>query len=99
MVPNAMEFTTMTLPLYPGTKIMLWHADSSQNDVETQLGEVLSNPNEPNVFGIKNLTQISWKINLPNGSQKPLAPGAIVPIKTDFIIECTNNPKDAGKII
>ncbi len=98
-VPNKIEFSTVSLPLYPGVKIMLWHADSSQNDVSTKLGEVVSNPNDPNVFGIKNTSEISWKVNLPDGSQKPLEPGKIVPLKSGFNIECTNNPKDAGKII
>lgn len=99
LVQNAIQFSTVTLPLYPGTKLMLWHADSSQNDVESTLGLVVANPNEPNVYGIKNTSKISWKVNLPSGNQKPLAPGAVVPIKKDFIIECTNNPKDAGTII
>lgn len=98
-VPNALQFSTVTLPLFPGTKIMLWHADSSQNDIETQLGQVVSNPKDKNVFGIRNTSTLSWKVNLPSGNQKPLEPGDVVPIKKDFIIECTNNPKDAGKII
>ncbi len=98
-VANEMEFSTVKLPLYPGVKIMLWHADSSQNDVSTKLGEVVSNPNNPGMFGIKNTSTISWKVNLPDGSQKPLEPGKVVPIKAGFNIECTNNPKDSGKII
>lgn len=96
---NAIQFSMVTVPLYPKSKIMLWQVDAFQNDVETVLGEVVANPSDPNMFGIKNTSNISWKINLPNGTQKPLAPGAVVPIKTDFTIECTNNPKDAGKII
>ena len=98
-VPNAIRFSTVTLPLYPGAKLMLWHADSSQNDVETALGQVVQNPKDPNIFGIRNDSSLSWKINLPSGNQKPLAPGAVVPIKKDFIIECTNNPKEAATIL
>ena len=96
---NEIKFTSVKLPLYPGAKIMLWHADSSQNDIETKLGEVLANPNNPDLFGIKNTSTISWKVNLLDGSQKPLEPGKIVPIKSGFKIECTNNPTDAGEII
>lgn len=99
MVPNAMQFNTVTIPLYPGAKLMLWHADSSQNDIKSNLGLVVANPKDKNLFGIKNLSNISWKVNLPNGNQKPLSPGAVVPVTKGFIIECTNNPKDAGKII
>lgn len=98
-VPNAIQFSTVTVPLYPGTKLMMWHADSSQNDVDTQLGEVIANPGNPNLFGIRNLSKLSWKVNLPDGTQRPLTPGAVVPVKKNFTIECTTNPKDAGKII
>lgn len=98
-VPNAIRFNTVTVPLYPGTKIMMWLVDWSQNDTETVLGQVVANPNDPTVFGIKNMSTMNWKINLPNGTQKPLASGAVVPIKLDFTLECTNNPKDAGTII
>ncbi len=99
MVPDAIRFNTVTIPLYPGTKLMLWHADSSQNDIKSELGMVIANPKNKNLFGIKNLSNISWKVNLPNGNQRPLAPGSVVPVTKGFIIECTNNPKDAGKII
>lgn len=98
-VPNAIQFTTVTLPLYPGTQLMLWHADSAQNDIEAPLGIVVRNPKNPNMFGIRNTSGTSWKVNLPSGNQKPLPSGEVVPIKKDFTIECTNNPKEAGKII
>ena len=99
IVPNAIQFTSSRILLYPGVKLMLWHVDSSQNDIKTQIGEVVSNPKDKNLFGIRNQSNISWKINLPNGTQKPLSPGTVVPIKKEFIIECTNNPNDSGKII
>ena len=99
MVPNGIRFPMVTVPLYPKSKIMLGHVDSFQNDVDTVVGEVVANPKEPTVFGIRNLSKVSWRVNLPDGTQKPLAPGAIVPVKTGFTIECTNDPKDAGKIM
>lgn len=98
-VPNAIQFMSVKIPLCPGTKLMLWNIDSSQNDINSVVGEVVVNPNDRSVFGIRNLSKLTWKVNLPSGGQKPLAPGAVVPIKKDFVIECTNNPKDAGKII
>lgn len=98
-VPNAIRFRTVTIPLYPGTKILMWHVDSSQNDVDTQIGEVLRNPKNPDLFGIKNLSNLSWRINMQDGSQRPLEPGKVLPVKKGFNIECTNDPADAGTII
>ena len=98
-VPNAIKFNVVTIPLYPGTRVMLWHADSSQNDINSVLGKVVRNPKDPNLYGLKNVSNISWTINLPNGTQRLLEPGKVVPIKKDYIIECTTNPDDAGRII
>lgn len=99
MVPNAIRFNTVTLPLYPGSRIMLWNVDSSQNDVDTELGQVVANPKDKKLFGIKNRSTLNWKVNLPSGNQKVLTPGAVVPVTKGFIIECTNNAQDAGTII
>ena len=98
-VYNAIQFNSVKLPLYPGVKIMLWNINSASNDIDTVVGTVVPNKNDTKIFGIKNLTNQSWKINLPNGSQKPLTPGSVVPIKNGFTIECTNNPNEIGKII
>ncbi len=99
MVPRALEFQSVTLPLFAGTKIMLWHVDSSLNDVETQVGEVVVNKKDERLSGIRNTASISWKVTLPDGSVRALEPNAVVPVKKDFEIECTNDPKDKGKII
>lgn len=98
-IPNAIEFNTVTLPMYPGVKIMLWNVDSFQNDITTQLGQVVKNPKDPTLYGVRNTSKYCWRVNLPDGSQKPLESGKVVPVKTGFSIEFTNNPKDAGRII
>lgn len=98
-IPNAIKFSKETLPLYPGTKIMLWNVNSWKNDVETVLGEVIQNPKNKDLFGIKNLSDIIWKISLPNGEQKSVEKNKVVPIKKGFIIDCINDIKDAGKIL
>ena len=99
MAPRAIAFPSVTLPLLPGAKIMLWNIDSSLNDITTRVGEVVANKKDERMIGIKNLSDDNFKVNLPDGSVKPLEPGAVVPVKQDFIIECTNDPKSAGKII
>lgn len=98
-IQSAIECTTVTLPLYPSVKIMIWNVASSQNDIKTQIGEVIENPKEKDRFGIKNLSAISWRVNLPNGAPKPVRQGEVVPVKTGLIIKCTNNVNDAEKII
>ena len=98
-IPNALKFNTVNLPLYPGTKISLWNVNSWKNDIETVLGEVIQNPKDKNLFGIRNLSNIIWRIDVPGRGQKPLEPNEIVPIKRGFVIDCTNNLKDSGEIL
>lgn len=98
-VKNAMRFQSVTLPLYAGTKLMLWHADSSLDDLDTQVAEVIANPNTPDMLGMHNVSNVTWKVTLPDGSLKTVAPGKVAPINVGFIIECTSNPKDKGTII
>ena len=98
-VQNAIRFNSVTLPLYPGVKIMLYHADSFREDLKAVLGEVVANPNNPTEFGIRNVSGSTFKITLPDGSQRPLESGKLVPVKKDFVIDCTGNQKDAGTVI
>ena len=98
-IPNAIKFNSVTLPLFPGSRITMWNVDSWKKDIKTILGEVVSNPKDKDLFGIRNLSQFTWRIDLPNGGQKPLAPKDVMPIKKGFIIDCTNNVKNTGEII
>ena len=98
-IPNAIKFRQDILPLYPSMKIMLWNANSWKDDVETILGEVIQNPKDKTLFGIRNLSDIIWKVSLPDGKQKSVAKQEVVPIKKGFIIDCINNIKEAGEIL
>lgn len=98
-VANAIRFQSVTIPLFVGTKLMLWHVDSALDDLATKIGCVIENKNKPNLLGIKNESNVTWKVNLTDGTLKALAPGNVVPIKAGFNIECTNNPEDRGTII
>lgn len=98
-VDNSIRFNSTVLPLYPGVEIMLWNVDSSQNDIMSKLGLVVANPSNPKLFGIKNVSGFTWRVDLPNSSQKFVETGAVVPIRKDFIIHCTNNINNTGIII
>lgn len=98
-VSNAIQFNTVTLPLFPGVKLMLWHADSSHNDISSPLGGVVANKKNPDMFGIMNLSPITWTVIMPSGSQKHLAQKEVVPVRKGYKIECTTNPKNIAEII
>jgi hypothetical protein len=43
------------------------------------------------VLGLKNLSTVTWKVTLPDGSQRPLEPNNVVPIRDGFIVDFIGN--------
>ena len=89
--PATLRMKNYQLPVYSGMKLYLWHVDSTLEDIETIAGEIVANPQNPQILGLRNTSTYTWKVNLPDGSQKPLAPGSVVPIKDGFVIDFFGN--------
>lgn len=98
-VRNGIQFNSMTLPLYRGVKIMLWHADSAFDDLNTQIANVVANPMNPEMLGLQNVSNLTWNAILPDGTRKTLAPEKVAPVKTGITLNCTSNPDDKGEIV
>lgn len=96
---EVLKLRNINFPMCVGNTLYLWHVDSTMDDINTVIAEVVANKNNPSLLGIKNLSSMNWKINLPDGSQRPLPPGEVVPVKAGYNIEFTNNSKDIGRII
>jgi hypothetical protein len=60
-------------------------------DVETIIADVIQNPKDPNLLGFKNISNHTWKVSLPDGSQRAVEPGRIVPVKDKFQIDFLGN--------
>jgi DNA-binding helix-hairpin-helix protein with protein kinase domain len=52
-------------------------------DFSTAVAEVVKHPTNPNVWGLKNLTDKKWVATLPNGSLRDVEPGRSVPLVTE----------------
>ena len=62
-------------------KLLRRHVNSlAEEDGETVLGQVVQNPVNPQVWGIKNLTQSPWSAVLPDGTTKEYPPQIAVPL-------------------
>jgi len=64
------------IPLAAGLKLN----KSEIVGLETRLpdgtvAEVVPNPNDPSVLGLKNHSTIAWKATLPGGEERDVAPG------------------------
>ena len=84
---SRLRLSRFVLPIYDGLKIYKWHIDSSSEDIESVIAEVIHNPKDPRLLGFKNISNFTWKVNLPDGSQRPLPPGNVVPVKDKFVID------------
>ena len=98
-VQNSLLIKDVEYPIYPGVKLMQYHLDFDTDERQKVLGEIVVNPKNPSAFGIKNLTQDTWIIELPSGDQKPLNPGAPVPARPGFVVKFNNNQSEWGKIL
>jgi len=60
-------------------KIYQYHIDDTY-DFSTLIGEISTNPKDPQMWGIKNLTKTKWVIRTPDGSLRDIEPGKSVPL-------------------
>lgn len=93
---SSITVSRFKLPIYDGLKIYLWHVDSDlidsdDLDINTIIAEVIHNPNNPQLLGLKNVSNHIWKIILPDGTQRGLEPGNVVPVKDGFKIDFVGN--------
>jgi DNA-binding helix-hairpin-helix protein with protein kinase domain len=72
--------------MFPGQKTYSFHTRSHNDDYTTVTGEVIQNKNNPNLWGLRNLTSDNWMITLPDGSQKSIANNEVVPVFKDVQI-------------
>ena len=96
--PAILSFKHYQLPVYTGLKVYMWHVDSTLEDIDTIAGEIVANPHDPRILGLRNTSTYTWKVNLPDGSQKPLPPRNVVPIRNGFIIDFFGNNQATATI-
>lgn len=97
--PAQLAFANVTLPMYKGMKIYMWHVDSTLDDITTVVGEVVANPQNPSILGVRNISTTTWKVKLPDGSERPLAPNNVVPIKNGFVVDFVDNGQSKATMI
>lgn len=87
-LPPALRLThrggTHFLLLALHTKLTKRHLNPHANETEaaTVIGQVVQNPANPQIWGIRNLTNSPWHATFPNGITKSIPPQRAVPIST-----------------
>lgn len=60
--------------LFPGGKLYRCHTDSSSDDYKEVTGEIIRNPKQPSVWGLRNLSNQTWNVEYKDGTIRPLTP-------------------------
>ncbi|MBP3542158.1 MAG: protein kinase [Clostridia bacterium] len=89
---------SLSLSLFTHMKVYLWNVDTSMQDIETVVGEVVENTKNPNLLGMRNVSAYTWMITLPDNTQRQLEPGSVVPLKNGFVIDFMNNKRAIATI-
>ena len=85
-VPTKLVIGRNTVLLMSNTKLYKHHIDGG-HDMKTVAGEVVQNPNNPNLWGIRNLTKENWTYIKKDGSQIPVEEGRSAMIAKDTKID------------
>ena len=88
-VPTRLVVGKNTILLNQNTRIMRHHIYGDY-DMNTVVGEVVQNPNNPNLWGIRNADTVNWTYEKADGTQIPVAPGRTAGIAKGVKIHFTN---------
>lgn len=87
-VPYSLKIGMFQLPLFSGMKLPSWIVDFRRNDLPETVGEVVVNPNNPNQYGIRNLTEEAWSAHsASSGTAYTIEPGRSIPLKEQTKIQ------------
>lgn len=97
-VPNQLVVGKNRFPVFRGMKLRVWNLDSSKNDVETVVAEVVANPQNPKMLGYENVSSYVWNVLLPDGTTRQVPPGKHVPVKKGFSISFLGVNDGTGRV-
>jgi len=75
--PSVLTRGRYSVTLFPGKKLYLCHVDPHSDDYETVCGEVVRNPKNEQVWGLKNLSDNHWTVTATDGTEQGIAKGEV----------------------
>jgi eukaryotic-like serine/threonine-protein kinase len=70
-----------TILLTLKTQLRQRHLQPTTDTPNTLIGQVVQNPNNPDIWGLRNLTDMAWTATFPDGTFKTIEPQRAVPLK------------------
>lgn len=76
--------------LFPGIKLYRCHTDRDSDDYREVTGEVIRNPKNPAIWGLRNISDKTWNAKAKDGSVKQIGKNDVLVITRTEQIEFTN---------
>ena len=84
--PLTLNIGRSRIVMYPGQKIYNFHTRLHSEDFTTLTGEVIQNKNNPNLWGLRNLSADVWTYTMPDGTTKNINNNEVIPVFNDVKI-------------
>lgn len=89
--PPVLKVKKYQVVLYPGNKLFKCHVAKDSDDFSEVMGEVITSKISKDSWGIKNNSNGTWVGISPNGEQRTVVKGGVIPIARGFKINFGNN--------
>ena len=87
--PLELSIDKYAVPLFPGKKLYECHTSES-DDYNSVTGEVIVKKDNPGLWGIKNTSSYTWNVLFPDGANKSIDTGSVLPIAEGLVITFKN---------
>jgi hypothetical protein len=78
--PSVLSVQKYKVVLFPGMKLYRCHTDNDSDDYREISGEVIRNPDKPQIWGLRNLSASAWTATAQDGTAKAIAKGDVLVI-------------------
>jgi len=96
-IPAYLQFADTKIALFPGAEIYACQTIPDNEDFRTITAKVITNPKNPKVLGIQNLSDKVWTVSNPDGTTAPKAKDEVARLADGVEIKFGNN--HAAKIV
>jgi len=90
-IPVRLSFQKEEIPLYPGIKLFACQTIADSEDFKTITAEVITNPRDPKILGLKNMSDKVWTVTGADGTTAPKGKNEVIRIANGIIIDFGRN--------
>ena len=83
---ESIKFKRFELPSFGGAKLYEGMTGDTDGDFHKVIGEVVRNKKDPSKHALRNLTNDTWNVKLPDNTVKTVKPQGIMPINKGFVL-------------